>query len=225
MTAPTPVATIPALGCVCLDTMYLSLSTLQGMTSFRFPASLNILRGAISTAMGVLCCEQCPKQFITAVQNVQLLGTFVISVAERYARIVDAIQAEEVRANEAAETKSLCLSDPAADRAGNGSLEASNESEIFTIELASEEWQALAKKVVKSEFNGTNNGLRPGIATVLDQLEIRQMRWHADPPIQDFVVSSGRDRVVHMNAQDADDPSCLRLAREARRIIDHLKLD
>jgi hypothetical protein len=81
--------------CACLSTLYLTLSNLATMDPlFSFPTALQPIREAMSTASQVISCPVCPTRFITGLQNVQLLNALLMSLAERFSRILTSISNE-----------------------------------------------------------------------------------------------------------------------------------
>jgi hypothetical protein len=98
-TPPNQTPQIQATGqpptCACLSTLYLTLSNLATMDpAFCFPTALHPIREAMSTASQVISCQICPTRFITGLQNVQLLNALLMSLAERFSRILTSISAE-----------------------------------------------------------------------------------------------------------------------------------
>ncbi|KAF2153105.1 hypothetical protein K461DRAFT_312575 [Myriangium duriaei CBS 260.36] len=138
-------------GCACLSAMYLELSALQSMTDFSFPSACHQLRKAISTACGVLNCEQCPKSFFTGFQNIQLLGLFMMCTAERYTKVLAAVDAEAQKALDANETRSFRMG----DLQGSNSHLHTHDPEIclasVQIDLKPHQWRSLVKRVIKGE--------------------------------------------------------------------------
>lgn len=94
--------------------MYLTLDNLRAMQDFAFPPSLHLLRRATATGWDVVVCEQCPKLFLSAMQNVQLLGLLLVSLVERYSKVLTAIELEESRCILVQETKTFRVGDMSA---------------------------------------------------------------------------------------------------------------
>lgn len=215
-----PPSTLPT--CACLSTLYLTLSTLQQMDpAFPFPFALHPLRAAMTTAAEVLACDQCPKSFISSVQNTQLVGTLLTSIAERFARVLEGISTEALRAEQAGETKTFRLADlnTSTSHLHTGGLGC---AAAFSINLSPVEWRGMAKKVVRAEVHGPTDGNTccPFLLGVTAAMTARQERWHsesfeipADCP-RDFhgVVAMGRrlPREEHV---------CLKLAAFAEKLV------
>ena len=174
-----PPTTLPS--CACLSTMYLTLNNLQSMDpSFAFPFALHPLREAMQTATEVLSCEACPKTFISSVQNTQLVGTLLTSIAERFSRVLEGINDEYIRAETASESKKFRLADlnTSTSHLHTGGLGC---AAAFSIDLSPEEWKSMAKKVVRAEVHGPSDGNNccPYFLGVTRQMLDRQERWHS----------------------------------------------
>lgn len=208
--------------CACLSSMYLALSNLSAMDpSFAFPYALYALREAMSTASSVIACKFCPQQFITGLQNVQLLGALLTSIAERFGKVVTAINTEASRAERANESKKFRLADlntPTSHLHTNGLGCVA----AFSLELSPSEWKALAKKVVKAEIYGSDDGC-PHFIGLAEQMEQRQARWHSH--CADAELSGDVQRVRHAvngvaHAQGGGEHLCLKMIAVARQIVD-----
>ncbi len=230
--------------CACLSTMYLTLSNLQSMDpAFTFPFSLHPLRAAMQTANDVLNCEHCPQRFISAIQNTQLIGTLIMSVAERYGKILTAISEEAERAGRERVEKKFRLADL---NTSTGHLHTNGIgcAAAFNLNLEAGEWRSLAKKVVRAEVYGTGEasgvsgasygagggqgsaGGRMGegheccpyFMGIVTQMENRQKYWHSKPMPDDFP----RDFITGEKMGGANIPKedhiCLKFVAFARRL-------
>lgn len=211
--------------CACLSSMYLALSNLSTMdSSFAFPYALHPLREAMTTASSVIACDICPQQFITGLQNVQLLGALLTSIAERFGKVVTAINAEASRADAAHETKKFRLADlntPTSHlhTSGLGCVTA------FSLDLSPIEWKSLAKKVVKAEVLGPSGSddCCPYFLGLVEQMEQRQARWHsrcADDELSHDVqrVRLPLNDIAH--AQGNGEHLCLKMIQVAKQIVE-----
>jgi len=154
--------------------------------------------------------------------NVHMLGIFLISIAERYHRVVEAIEVEEARAREANETKSFGLGDMT-----SANTHLHSEKPIgtgFSVELAPAEWRRMAKKIVKAEVMGTPDKCCPCFLVLTEQMEARQQQWHLSPPSHDFPALY-KDCTIRPPVQNHEEAVCLRLCLEARRIIEHMNFE
>lgn len=185
--------------CACLSTLYLTLSNLATMDpSFSFPTALHPLRQAMSTASVVIACPICPTRFITGLQNVQLLNALLMSLAERFSRILTSITAETKTLEQAnsslpsshQKTKTFRLADlstPGHMHTGGLSCAAA-----FSLSFTPAEWRSMAKKAVRAEVYGPADGesdgndCRPHLLGLIGSMEKRQDRWHRTPCAEDF---------------------------------------
>jgi hypothetical protein len=111
----------------------------------------------MQTASDVLACDICPQKFISAIQNTQLIGTLLVTIAERFSKILEAISTEAGRAEEAGEAKKFRLADL---NTSTGHLHTNGIgcAAAFNINLDPGEWRSLAKKVVRAEVYGPGDG-------------------------------------------------------------------
>ncbi|KAK3068993.1 hypothetical protein LTR53_013015 [Teratosphaeriaceae sp. CCFEE 6253] len=170
---------LPSPPCACLSTLYLTLSTLQTLPpDFPFPASLHPLRAALHTASEVLACAHCPTQFLSAVQNTHLAGTLLVSIAERFGKVLSAIDREAERVEFEGTAKRFRLADLNTSTAHlhAGGLGCAG---AFNIDLSGSEWRRLAKKVVRAEVHGPSDGnvCCAYLLGVIGQMERRQDGW------------------------------------------------
>ncbi|GAB7338753.1 hypothetical protein MBLNU457_5464t1 [Dothideomycetes sp. NU457] len=213
---------LPGVGCACLSSMYLSLSNLQSLQECAFPGALHSIREAITTAWNVLHCANCPQQFLTALHNVQMLGMVLMSIAERYHQVMDWIEVEQQRASACDEKLSFQIGNL------NGStthLHSDDCLGMFNINLDPLEWRRLTKRVVRNEVQGTAITCCSSFVGLLDALVARQKQWHTVSPL----VQVPRNVCTAYNAPRIDiaekDAHCLRLAGEARAMIERLDYD
>ncbi|PSK37464.1 hypothetical protein B9Z65_2206 [Elsinoe australis] len=222
-----PHESITLTGCACLSSMYLSLSSLQDMKDFSFPSSLHKLREAISGAWNVLHCPLCPKTFLTGFQNIQLLGMFMMSAAERYSKILTAINAETEDAISTGRKMSFRMADLQGSNSHLHTFDPNHCLGDICLDLEPHQWQLLVKKVVKGEIWGPAHACCPAFMTLSDGMIARQEKWHINRPNMDYP----RPYPECMQAQQAqiDNPEtkhlCLAMVYEARKIIEHMALD
>ena len=213
--------------CACLSTLYLTLNSLQTMDGdkFNFPFSLHPLREAMQTASTVLKCEECPKRFISGIQNTQLVGTLLMSIAERFSKVLEHISSESDRAERAGESKKFRLADlnTSTSHLHTGGLGC---AATFEINLSPKEWRRMCKKVVHVEVYGAENGdmCCPHFSGICKQMEERQTKWHASPLPADFPrnqrgAALGSERDVINAGHGKDDHLCLKLVGFANRLV------
>ena len=213
-----PIPSPTTQGCACLSSMYLTLDNLRSMSDFEFPNSLCYLRDALGTAKTCIECQVCPTRFLTATQNVQILGTLLLSISERYGRILHKIGLDAGQAEELGQLKLLHVGSTATNNAHGITIP----TDHLVVELSPSEWRRLARKTVMAELHGTADTSRDSFMSILVMLEQRQDRWHRSEPADDC-PSTYRSR---RHVQDGDhNPMCLMLAREAKRLITLFDLD
>lgn len=207
--------------CACLSTMYLTLANLQTVDpAFPFPFALYPLRNAMQRASEVITCEQCPKRFITAVQNTQLLGTLLVSIAERFGKTLDSVTTEASRAESEGRDKKFRLAElsSSSSHLHTGGLGC---AAVFRIDLSPKEWLGMAKMVVKAEVWGPSDGNECCVAfmSLLERFEKRHERWQDVPMPADFPKDKNG---VPMGGRHLpnEDHVCSKMAGYSRRIID-----
>lgn len=214
--------TLPS--CACLSTLYLTLNTLQTMSpTFTFPYALHPLREAMTTASEVLACEECPKRFITAVQNTQLVGTLLVSIAERFGKVLEAIGAESERAEREGEKKTFRLADlnTSTSHLHTGGIGC---AAAFNISLDTAEWSSLTKKVVRAEVYGPaeGNNCCPYFMGLLEQMETRQHYYHCHEEAIPDDFPKDPETGVKLGGKNIpkEEHLCLKLVGFARKVVE-----
>lgn len=93
----------------------------------------------------------------------------------------------------------------------------------FEIELEPKEWRRLCKKALKTEVLGGGHYRMP-LVRLLDEMEERQDRWHADQAMQSeeraamFGERKGEGECEE-GVGGAGGALCLRMAHSVRRMI------
>lgn len=216
-----PAALLP--NCACLSTLYLTLSRLQtlDLRTNPFPFALHPLREAVQTASEVLSCPECPRRFISAIQNTQLLGTLIMSIAERFQKVLIAISDEATRAEEAGEKKRFRLADlnTSTSHLHTGGIGC---AAAFHLDLEPAEWRSLAKKVVRAEVKGPSEGNEccAYFLGVVEAMENRQHLWHQGPMPDDFPKDARTGLPMGGRNIPKEDHLCLKLAGYARKLVE-----
>ncbi|OJD37577.1 uncharacterized protein BKCO1_6000145 [Diplodia corticola] len=186
--APQPPLGLP---CVCLSTIYLSLSSLHSLSSHEFPFSLPPLRSALATANTVLHCQMCPHAMATATLNINMLISLLMTVIDAVHKLLVAIDAEAARVDAAGATKPFMVADASAPL--HMHTGGPNCPVKFGMDLSGAEWRELARKVVKRQVVGSSEAeaerkdegsAAPAECTIYGMLAAfvrRQNRWHDDP--------------------------------------------
>ncbi|KAK5120597.1 hypothetical protein LTR85_006253 [Meristemomyces frigidus] len=220
--------------CACLSTLYLTLSTLQSLSTFAFPFALHPLREAMSTASEVLACRHCPTKFLNAVQNTHLLGTLLMSIAERFSKVVESIDSEAIRAECSGETKKFRLADLNDASTSSASSHLHHTGGLgcagaFSIDLSPVEWRGMAKKVVRAEVHGPSDGNGrtycpyPYFTDLTKRMQERQETWHSGahalPP--DF-PRDGEGQLIGGPRMPKEDHICLKLIGYSNKLVEGL---
>ena len=172
----------------------------------------------MQTASDVIACPTCPTKFLSAIQNTQLLGTLLVSIAERYSKVVQSITTECERAERGCEIKTFQVADVGA----------------FSIDLSPSEWRWLCKKVVRAEIYGPvpseanrpeNPNIVPCSATYLmalvERMQERQQGWHKpDHQIPDDFPRGPDGKLCGGPQLPKDEHICLKLAGFAVRLVE-----
>lgn len=205
---------IPADRCACLSEQYLLLEQLRVKSRLIAPDDLVILRGSVQKAIEILNCQECPSRYFSVIQNSVILGVVCMCIAECYARILDAIDAEEARLARNGEHKRIRISS-----IGDGIPCYLNPSDdTFSAKVAPAEWRSLMRNIVKTEIYGVDDSAMCFMKLV-ELLELRQTRWHQDPPAFDCPPS------YRSTCQVPDRiPTCLLIVGDVRKLIDFYAL-
>jgi hypothetical protein len=186
---PTPASMTDPTGCSCLSILYLALHSLQTAScdphQVNFPHTLQPLREAMQTAARVLPCQICPKRFLSAIQNVHLMGTLLVCIAERFGKILSQLSEDAKRASSAGETRVVRLLDVSGSDA-----KLCDFSTALQVELTPDEWCTLRKKVVRAEVAGSSrdgtSDDHVSLSSLCRTMRRRQERWHQMECPDDF---------------------------------------
>lgn len=218
-TANLGVSSSPLPTCACLSSMYLAMNTLQTMETFPFPFALHPLREAMATASDVLDCDNCRTSFITAIQNTQLIGTLLMSIADRFGRVIESINTEATRAETANEQKTFRLADlnTATSHLHTGGLGC---AAAFSLNLAPAEWRRMTKKVVRAEVHGPADGNECCMyfLALTKKMQERQRRWHSGPVPADFPTDS-EGNIIGGPRIPKEDHICMKLPQYGEKVV------
>ena len=207
---------LPAQSCACLSSIYLTLENLRGMDHVSFPSSLHCLRDALHTSKSCIDCQVCPAQYLTATQNSQLLGTLLLSISERYNRVLKVIASDMTAAEQTGQMMTLQIGSFDLTKPRHENIGGIDSNEPLVLELPPAEWKKLANKVVKAEIYGTCDATRASFMSVVSSLEQRQAHWHTMEPTADCPNPERRRHDMH---DHNNSPMCLMLAREAKKLV------
>ncbi|KAF2739952.1 hypothetical protein EJ04DRAFT_425731 [Polyplosphaeria fusca] len=200
--------------CTCLSILYLTLTDLQTMTSFSFPAVISPMRQAMSTASTIIHCEKCPRDTFSAIQNVLTLSSLFSAIASRFHKVLNEIEAEADRLEESGTKKTFRIGDtsPAHTHLHTNSLDCPMG---FDIELDGSEWRRLAKKALKTEVLGGGSNPAP-LKVLIDQFESRQTDWHfGDRNYEERARMFGADNMCKGHG----DANCLRMIESVKAML------
>ncbi|KAK5132934.1 hypothetical protein LTR08_008382 [Meristemomyces frigidus] len=230
--------------CACLSTMYLTLSTLESLTTFPFPSALHPLREAMQTAAEIISCPICPTKFLAAIHNTNLVSTLLVSIAERYSKIIQSITIEALRAERSNATKTFRLANVNTGTSAFPANGSGGSADAFSIELTPHEWRLLAKKVVRVEIyrppsdalysvptgpigDGTAGGSSYASPTSLmalaHRLQERQRHWHGPThrvPSDIPRTREGRMLGCPRTSEGSSEHACMRLAGHTIKLIE-----
>jgi hypothetical protein len=248
-TPPNQTPQIQATGqpptCACLSTLYLTLSNLATMDpAFCFPTALHPIREAMSTASQVISCQICPTRFITGLQNVQLLNALLMSLAERFSRILTSISAEaealQLHNTSASLTEQKSKAFRLADLSTPGHMHTGGLgcAAAFSLSFTPAEWRSMAKKVVRAEVHGPTDGSDccPYLLGLITTMEGRQGRWHNKMPcLEDYPKDKEGNPVLAAglatsgngvgNGHGEGEHLCLKMLAGTRRMVDGFDWD
>ncbi|KAF2869842.1 hypothetical protein BDV95DRAFT_497944, partial [Massariosphaeria phaeospora] len=212
--------------CTCLSIMYLSLSDLQNMTTFAFPAVIPSLRQAMSTTSTMLQCEKCPQDTFSAMQNVQSLTALFSAIAERFHKVLRDIDAEAARLEQAGAKKPFRIGD---NNAANMHLHTGTIDcpMGFDIELEPNEWKRLAKRALKTEVLGGGSNPVP-LSHLVEEMSNRQSRWHTGKNFHRDEVSQlfgGTEACAMRYKENPRDAACVRMIDQIRGMLDRMGWD
>ncbi|KAI4728312.1 hypothetical protein E4T49_03917 [Aureobasidium sp. EXF-10728] len=138
-------------------------------------------------------------------------------MSERYNKILKVIASDAIKAEEMGQMKTLHIGSLESSKPRHEHIGGIDANEPLVLELPPLEWRKLANKVVKAEVYGTSAASRASFMSVLTRLEERQARWHTMEPAEDCPDPTWRRRDMH---DHNDNPMCLMLAREAKKLVD-----
>jgi len=208
--------TFTQTGCSCLPSLYSTLSSFQSLPLPSFPFSMGVLTRATRVAQDACRCKQCPIQYASALQNLMLLSTLLPLIAHEYSKLLAHI-------------------DDRASRGGTITFRIGEKENTlghmirhtgavdcpmsFDMEMSTEEWRSMARKVIKKKVMGPDD---TSVLGVLNDLESRQRHWHEHPIVIEF--HHGKHCAEH-GPEVGDEHACLQMLTRVKHSIDALKLD
>lgn len=148
---------------------------------------------------------------------------FLLTIAERYERVLDCIEAEQLRATASNETKVFRMSDLNGAKVHLHSSDPAMDMSDLSINLDPLEWRKLTKRVVKTEIEGSDICC-PTFMDLVEDLVNRQTRWHSMPKPEGFPRSVLKWQETQTEEQKQD-AICLRFANDAKLIVGNLNFE
>ncbi|RBR26942.1 uncharacterized protein FIESC28_00210 [Fusarium coffeatum] len=142
----TDIGTSASPSCSCLATFYLTMDDLCKNTDLVFPSGLMFLREKLSTVSQLAHCQICPTQYLSSMQNIQLLGTLLMSIAKQYGVVLESITKESELMSETGQPMHIQFGTSRADVSSD-----------FALEMSPVEWASLARRSVKQEIYGSDD--------------------------------------------------------------------
>ncbi|KAI4241969.1 MAG: hypothetical protein LQ352_007338 [Teloschistes flavicans] len=206
-----------SIPCSCLKELYAMLESFQSLPAPSFPSSRGPLLKATSLSRAVIRCPMCPQDYPSALQNLMLLNTLLPLVVHGYAKLLQHIH--EKAAQGCAMTFRVGDLSQSASHLHTGTPDCPMG---FNIELDSEEWSAMARKVVKQDVYGNAQNV-DCLLGVVEELEQRQHIWHVLRP---FDTHDPNSVCQYQPPEDesGDSRLCLRLVDQSRKAIQALKV-
>ncbi|KAL8707748.1 MAG: hypothetical protein Q9220_007268 [cf. Caloplaca sp. 1 TL-2023] len=200
-----------------LPSLYSMLISFQSLPPPSFPSSRGPLLKATDLARATVRCPLCPMTYSSALQNLMLLTTLLLLVADGYANLLKSVK------EQAAEGKMITY------RVGDASLSSlhlhtgSFDCPMgFNVDLTAEEWVIMAKKVLKQDLYGASQSI-DCLVGVVEELEQRQHIWHLLQPFDTNCTNAGCP-VQQSQDSHGHGSLCLSLVRQIRKAIEALEL-
>ncbi|KAI1071016.1 hypothetical protein LB507_010971 [Fusarium sp. FIESC RH6] len=189
--------------CSCLATFYLTMDDLCKNTDLVFPSGLMFLRDKLSTVSQLAHCQICPTQYLSSMQNIQLLGTLLMSIAKQYGVVLESITKESELMSKRSQPMYIQFGSTGEDS-----------TPTFSLKTGPSEWATLARRAAKQEVYGSDDK-EDSLWGLVNFVEQRQARWHAVPPKPDCPYRQLADK----------EPLCMKILQGAKHIIGTLKLE
>ncbi|KAL9078436.1 MAG: hypothetical protein Q9157_002625 [Trypethelium eluteriae] len=171
------------------------------------------------TAEEVLTCEECPKDFSTASQNLHMTCALLGTIGNGFRQLLKGIDQEAAFAEARGEKKALRVGDMnvANSHLHTGTLDCPMG---FNVEIAASEWRELARKAVIASFNGMNGAT--GLMDIVQKLEERQRARHFSSDVEHYQPSGSHHTAGN---SECEDPICVKMVTQTRQVIEVLAAD
>ena len=210
---------LPSCGCLSSLFFYLTSLNSEATKTATFPFALHSLRPAMQSALQIMDCQECPQRFMTAIQNTQLLGALIMSLADRFTKILAFISKEAEEAEAKGEEKAFRLADLNTSTAHlhTGGLSC---AAAFNVHLSPQEWRSMAKKVVKAEVYGVNNDCCVYYMLLVEKMEKRHTHFETRNLPDDFPTDHRTGLKMGGRNIPKEDHVCLKYAEMGRRLLE-----
>lgn len=209
-------ATVVETECSCLPSLYSTLSSFQSLPPPSFPFSMGILTSAARVAQTACCCKQCSTQYASALQNLMLLSTLLPLIAHEYGKLLAYI--DERASKGGTVTFRMGEKENTREHAQRHTGGADCPM-AFDMELSTEEWRSMARKVIKQRVMGPHD---VSVLGVLNDLESRQRHWHEHPTL---IKLQHCTNCAEHGPEVGNEHACLQMLTKVKHSIDALKLD
>ncbi|KAF2628029.1 hypothetical protein BU25DRAFT_38558 [Macroventuria anomochaeta] len=186
--------------CSCLSLAYLATSQLQcSVAGNDLPTAMADLKAALASANAILKCLQCPKQMVTAMQNLLQVGSLLLTLVGRMQTLLAQVDA-------GVDINVGTLQDP-------------------SVVMNEHQFRLFFRKTLKETILGSH--IDTGDSTllgVMHQFEERQQDWHADPQMYERQAKLFGKRTATNFAHECQSRVCGRLIELLKASISSLEL-
>lgn len=202
--------------CSCLPSLYSTLSSFQSLPPPSFPFSMGVLTSATRVAQTACRCRKCPTLYASSLQNLMLLSTLLPLIAHEYGKLLAYIDDRASKGGTITFRMGEKENTPDHVQRHTGGTDCPM---AFDMEMSTEEWRSMARKVIKKRVMGPDD---ISVLGVLNDLESRQRHWHEHPILIEF--QHGTNCAEH-GPEVGDEHACLQMLTRVKHSIDALKLD
>lgn len=189
----------PPLPCACMHISYVAASRLQAMKIDDVSHSLAELHLALTDAAKMMNCFVCPKDILTAQQNVNALCSLFVTIIDSLRRIM--CHFDELTRSESSPS-ALFYSQGVPQQAMTGV-----------------EYRIFVRNTLRSEIVGTpDDTSQSTLFGLVNYWEKRQEAWHQSPEYYDQQVKMFGQRATMKGTTDKESRFCFRafcLVKEA----------
>ena len=189
--------------CMCLPLLYRFLGSFRSTPDPSFPYSMMLLKKAARLSTDVVRCQECSKEYASALQNSMLLGTLVDLVINNYEKLLRHIDERSMGSEKM--TFRMGERSPATDHLHTGTLDCPMG---FDIDLTGDEWRTFARKTVRKELLGPGDY---NLKQILQEMQDRQQRWHSQHDDKHIALKENAANDDNANLSEKNDCICTHL--------------